>query len=502
MTEPHAPTTILPDDYYRSIYEVEQNHWWHRGMREIAAALLADRLTRRDQSLLDVGCGTGGFLGWAASTGSFTRIAGTDISGEAVELARDRVPAAELARTDAAHLPFADASFDLVTLNDVLQHIDEKDVGASLAELRRVLRPGGALLLRTNGARNGRRDAADWRVYDAGTLRAELEKAGFSVARISYVNAVLSVWGQVRGRAPRVPDEGSHGIPRPAGALPTAVGSRLLGAEAWFLRASGRRLPYGHTLVALATPSVEPQTRVGEFFDEESARYDAVYDASSTGGRILRARLATALNLAGTGPGTALDAGMGAGRLVSALDRAGWTVSGIDISEQMVDLARRGLPHLDDSLRRGDVEALPFEPESFDLAVATGVLEYAVDLRRALHQLVGVVKPGGRIVLSYPDYAAPYSVAQMRLWYPAVRTVKRLAPFGRPAPQTRRHLVAPDTFRDLLETEGLTVEAIVPLGPRPVPLALAATFERSGGSAAAFLATQFVLAARRPPSRP
>ncbi len=58
-------------------------------MREITAALLHERLARGHLSLLDAGCGTGGFLAWAAGTGSFDRLAGVDISAEAVELAED-----------------------------------------------------------------------------------------------------------------------------------------------------------------------------------------------------------------------------------------------------------------------------------------------------------------------------------------------------------------------------------------------------------------------------
>ena len=83
-------------DYYARLHAVEEQHWWHVGMREITAALLRERLVRGHVSLLDAGCGTGGFLAWATGQGSFDRLAGVDISAEAVELARDAVPGAEL----------------------------------------------------------------------------------------------------------------------------------------------------------------------------------------------------------------------------------------------------------------------------------------------------------------------------------------------------------------------------------------------------------------------
>ncbi|AHG90042.1 Methyltransferase type 11 [Gemmatirosa kalamazoonensis] len=58
----------------------------------------------------------------------------------------------ELARADARQLPFADDTFDLVTANMVVEHLD--DPAAQFAEVRRVLRPGGAFLFHTPNARS------------------------------------------------------------------------------------------------------------------------------------------------------------------------------------------------------------------------------------------------------------------------------------------------------------------------------------------------------------
>ena len=142
----------------------------------------------------------------------------------------------------------------MAVLNDVLQHVDEDEVDAGLRELRRVLRPDGVLLVRTNGGRHARRERADWRLYDAGSLEAELEAAGFGVLRITYANAVLSMWGAVRGRGPTAPTPTTCGIPAQAGTAANAVGRTLLGLEARVLRHSTLSLPYGHTLVAVAAP--------------------------------------------------------------------------------------------------------------------------------------------------------------------------------------------------------------------------------------------------------
>lgn len=246
----------IPADYYRRIYEAEERHWWYRGMRSITAALLGDRLEASGMRLLDAGCGTGGFLRWALDRGSFAVAAGVDLGAAAIELARERVPEADLRTAPLASLPFEDASFELVVTSDVLQHVPEGDVAASLAELRRVLAPRGTLLLRTNGASRLRRERDDWRAYDRTTLRRALEGAGFACERVTYASMLLSLWGVVRGRAPHAPTEERDGIPRSEpGGLSTAVGGRLLALEAAYLRGPGRTLPYGHTLFAVAAPA-------------------------------------------------------------------------------------------------------------------------------------------------------------------------------------------------------------------------------------------------------
>ena len=66
----------VPRDYYQQLRATEQSHWWYEGMHEIAAALLADRLERPRLSLLDAGCGTGGFLAWAARRADVERLCG------------------------------------------------------------------------------------------------------------------------------------------------------------------------------------------------------------------------------------------------------------------------------------------------------------------------------------------------------------------------------------------------------------------------------------------
>jgi ubiquinone/menaquinone biosynthesis C-methylase UbiE len=244
----------VPADYYERIHRFELDHFWYRRIRDIGWALAGERLGRPRARVFDGGCGTGGFLSWVLDRNPTATVAGIDIGAAAVELARERVPQAVLRVAPLSSIPFEDCSFDVVVTNDVLQHVAEPDVLQSLRELRRLLEPDGALLVRTNGSRRLRRERADWRAYDRQTLRYQLEQAGFRVERITHANLVASLWATARGRVPHAPTETSDGIPQQPPSKPIEViGNALLRCEAAWLHRPRATLPYGFSIFALAS---------------------------------------------------------------------------------------------------------------------------------------------------------------------------------------------------------------------------------------------------------
>jgi len=94
-------------------------------------------------TVLDVATGTGAVAAELLRRRG-CRVVGLDQSAEMLAEARRRLPPeVELVQGDAEHLPFADGAFDAVTFTYLLRYVD--DPGAALAELARVVKPGGAL---------------------------------------------------------------------------------------------------------------------------------------------------------------------------------------------------------------------------------------------------------------------------------------------------------------------------------------------------------------------
>jgi ubiquinone/menaquinone biosynthesis C-methylase UbiE len=107
-------------------------------------------LSELPRTAIDVGCGTGGDAVFLAELG--IRTIGVDLSRAALDRARERAETrgveVTLIECSALDLPVDDASIDLMTDRGCLHHIGEQDRGRYASEAARVLRPGGALLVR------------------------------------------------------------------------------------------------------------------------------------------------------------------------------------------------------------------------------------------------------------------------------------------------------------------------------------------------------------------
>ena len=128
--------------------------WWQQGFTagadpeytEQILPLAAEHLAGA-REVLDVGCGEGQVARLAAAGGA-ARVVGVDPTWAQLVLARERGGGVGYARSDAAALPFPAEAFDAVVACLVFEHIDTVD--EALAEVGRVLRPGGVFLFFLN----------------------------------------------------------------------------------------------------------------------------------------------------------------------------------------------------------------------------------------------------------------------------------------------------------------------------------------------------------------
>lgn len=234
----------MKEHTYPIMFRIEQSHWWYTGRRKILADFVEDicrRVTDRRPHILDVGCGTGANLLMLSKYGDAE---GVDVSEDALAFCHER--GLEKVKLGAAEeLPYDDGTFDLVTALDVVEHLDDDLAG--LREMRRVLRPGGRVLLFVptfmflwglqDDVSNHRRR------YRLSELRRVLEQAGFEIERTTYANItfflpILLVRKLMRLTGIKAQTENNINVPALNGLL-----GRLLGAESVVLRYAD--IPFG-----------------------------------------------------------------------------------------------------------------------------------------------------------------------------------------------------------------------------------------------------------------
>ena len=143
--------------------------------------------------VLEVGAGKGTLLAQLRQAIQGVRIVGFEYAESAVARLAERLSGVPFLQVDITHCPLSDAQFDAVVCLNVIEHIED-DIQA-LKEIRRILKPGGTLILEVPAAPE-LYDVFDqvvghWRRYRLRELTAKLEKAGFKVERASHLGCFV-----------------------------------------------------------------------------------------------------------------------------------------------------------------------------------------------------------------------------------------------------------------------------------------------------------------------
>ena len=227
---------------------LDQTHWWYVARRRILSDVIARRVRPPENArILEIGCGTGHNFGML---GTFGAVDGLEVDDTARQIASDRLGRS----VGSAPLPalegIPDASYDLIALLDVLEHIQDDE--AALASIRNKLKPGGRILI-TVPANRWMWSAHDtvhhhFRRYNGDDLRVVIAKAGLNPELVTHFNTILFPLAAAFRIAGKLTGREEADDAQPAAPLNAAFTS-LFGLERHLI---GRLpLPFGVSLLAI-----------------------------------------------------------------------------------------------------------------------------------------------------------------------------------------------------------------------------------------------------------
>lgn len=197
-------------DEYQKMYNLENSYWWHVGRQSIISSFLNLYLSKKENlKILNIGCGTGANF---KILKKFGKVTGIDSSEEALKFChKQEFNNVRLGKAE--RLDFKNESFDLITVLDVLEHLNDDQ--KALREFYRVLKKGGQVLITVPAYRFlwSEHDEAlhHRRRYMASDLHIRLNNAGFQVLRrsycISFAFPAILAYKLFRGLFPKSPDK-------------------------------------------------------------------------------------------------------------------------------------------------------------------------------------------------------------------------------------------------------------------------------------------------------
>jgi SAM-dependent methyltransferase len=239
----------------RATARAEATHFWFRGFRLFVSPLLRQATKDRISPLiLDCGCGTGNNL---TLLEQFGHAYGFDLTAIGLKIGRES-GRSRLARASVTAVPFPADTFDIVTSFDVLYSLEAVDEHAAVAEMFRVAKPGGFVVVNVAAMQSLRGDhsvlSREVRRYDRQSLARLLTDAGFAIERLTYTNAVLfpamAIARAVQRRRGLSSEEHADQEIRVPPAPVNLTLTAALTVESWWLRLVDN--PFGSSLLCLA----------------------------------------------------------------------------------------------------------------------------------------------------------------------------------------------------------------------------------------------------------
>lgn len=180
---------------YEKMAATEEELWWYRILHQRMLAAIERHHDSKDIAILDIGCGTGGFLHAARQRG-YANLRGVDISDDAIEFTAGRGLPVLKGSADAVSGLFPTERFDVLTSADVLCYYEQSALPELLNSWKSLLRPGGIAVLNMpslaafrglHDVSVGIRQRIDWPSF-----RGILEQAGWQCRKSEHWPFLLS----------------------------------------------------------------------------------------------------------------------------------------------------------------------------------------------------------------------------------------------------------------------------------------------------------------------
>jgi SAM-dependent methyltransferase len=234
---------------YRIFFEIQKKHWWFVTKKEIVLDTINICLRKSgDIKVLDIGCGRGLMLNALENIG---QPFGMDMSDEAINFSKEIFKGRVEKGVLPDQIPYEEDFFDLITVLDVIEHVD-RDID-SLKAIRSRLVSGGKAVI-TVPAYMFLWSSFDElnehkRRYTLSELNSKLVQAGFTVEKISYFNTLLfpAVF-VVRMLNNLLKRDGASDVDMPSRPL-NYILEKIFGIEKYLLRFVS--LPFGVSILAV-----------------------------------------------------------------------------------------------------------------------------------------------------------------------------------------------------------------------------------------------------------
>ncbi len=255
---------------YRTMYQVENNFWWYRVMRQNLFVLLKkhwDWAKNPEPVILDAGCGTGANLKMLRGnfgSGLNSRFGkglnthqawGFDVSKEAISFCRERGLVGRIVQASITEIPFPANSFDIALSFDVLNNLPDDRLAFN--EIARVLRPGGLFILNLPACQFlfGKHDQAigGRRRYNRDQVARHFREVGMEIERATYLNTFLfppAALVRLLNKGTSHTEAQSDLTPPPA--LINNLLTSIMSLEAKILDYTSFNLPFGLSVMTLA----------------------------------------------------------------------------------------------------------------------------------------------------------------------------------------------------------------------------------------------------------